>query len=63
MSFFVVKYCTLKACLNWRIGGKCTKDGKDIPKQMKYVVNIHDSSVCEIRRQLDKYRLENLLEK
>jgi len=62
MMNFVVKYCELKACQHWRIDNKCTKHGKSVIDSFKYVANIHDSSVCEVRRQIDVYRLEHLLE-
>jgi len=62
MSFFVVNSCSLKACLNWRIGNKCVKNKMHIPTAIKYIANMHDSSVCEVRRQIDVYRLEQMLE-
>ena len=31
-------------------------------ESLKYVANMHNSSVCEIRRQIDEYKLKNLLE-
>jgi hypothetical protein len=62
MSNFVVHYCPMKACQQWRLGDKCSLDGFDINKNMQYVANMHDSSICEIRRQIDQYRLKNLLE-
>ena len=63
MSFFVVKSCALKACLNWREGNTCVKNNMHIASQLKYIANMHHSSVCEVRRQIDIYRLENILEK
>ena len=63
MSFFVVNSCTVKACLNWRMGDICVKHNMHIPTCAKYLANMHDSSVCEVRRQIDKYRLEQMLEK
>jgi len=63
MSVFAVKSCTLKACLNWRIYDKCVKDGVSIKPQIKYIANMHDSSVCEVRRQINQFRLERVLEK
>jgi hypothetical protein len=63
MLNFVVNYCELRACQHWRIHNKCTKNSTSIADGAKYVTNIHDSSVCEVRRQIDKYRLEHLLEK
>jgi hypothetical protein len=62
MSRFVVKYCELRACQHWRIDNHCTKNDQLISDSLKYVANMHDSSVCEVRRQIDRYRLENLLE-
>ncbi len=62
MSCFVVNYCKLRACQHWRIDNKCTKHKMPIANSIKYVANMHDSSVCEVRRQLDIYRLEHLLE-
>ena len=62
MSRFVVNYCELRACQHWRMDNKCVKNNQPISSSLKYVANMHDSSVCEIRRQIDTYRLENLLE-
>jgi len=62
MSCFVVNYCELKACQHWRIDNKCTKHNLSIADNAKYVTSIHNSSVCEVRRQIDRYRLKNLLE-
>ena len=62
MSNFVVEYCKLSACQHWRIDNKCVKNGMPIANSIKYLANMHDSSVCEVRRQLDKYRLEKMLE-
>ena len=62
MSHFVVKYCELRACQHWRIDNKCIKNNMPIASSLKYVVNMHNSSVCQVRKQIDKYRLENLLE-
>ena len=62
MLCFVVNNCELRACQHWRIGNKCTKHNLSIIENAKYVQNIHNSSVCEVRRQIDNYRLEHLLE-
>ena len=62
MSCFVVNYFVLRACQHWRIDNKCVKNNMSISDGAKYVKNLHNSSVCEVRRQIDKYRLENLLE-
>ncbi len=62
MSNFVVNYCKLRACQHWRIDNKCIYHNQSLADSFKYVANMHDSSICEVRRQIDKYRLENLLE-
>ena len=62
MSCFVINYCEVRACQHWRIDNKCTKHNLSIVDSAKYVTNIHNSSICEVRRQIDIYRLEHLLE-
>ena len=44
---------------NWR---QQQGNNQSIQNSIKYVANMHSSSVCEVRRQIDNYRLENLLE-
>lgn len=62
MSFFVVKYCQVKACLNWRLGNNCVKDRMHIPSSVPYIADLHDSFTCEVRKQINKYRLQYMLE-
>lgn len=62
MEFFVVKTCTLKACQNWRLGDNCVKDNMHIPTCIRFAANMHDSSICRIRKQIDEYRLVKMLE-
>ena len=62
MSCFVVNYCELRACQHWRIDNKCTKNNMSIAKSLKYVINMHDGKICQVRKQFDQYRLKNLLE-
>jgi hypothetical protein len=62
MSCFVVNYCDLRACQHWRIDNKCIKHNVSMADSAKYVINLHNSSVCEVRKQIDKYRLEQMLE-
>jgi hypothetical protein len=63
MLFFAVDSCALKGCLSWRMGNKCAKDQMDIHTMLKYSANIHDSENCLIRKQMNDYRLTNMLEK
>jgi hypothetical protein len=62
MSYFVVNACTNKACQSWRIGDKCVKDQLNIEWATKRFANIHDSTSCQIRKQIDEYRLTKMLE-
>jgi len=63
MSFFVVESCALKGCNNWRLGNKCSKDKMYIPSAIQYIANIHDDDTCIVRRQINTYRLSEILEK
>ena len=63
MLFFDIKYCALKACQNWRIGDKCAKDKMHIPTAVTFIANMHDGSICEVRNQIDIFRLNEMLEK
>ena len=63
MSFFVIDSCMVKACQNWRINNKCVKDQMHIPTCIHYAANIHDDSICEVRRQINEFRLNEMLEK
>lgn len=61
MEYFQVNECIHSACNYWRIGNKCVKDSMQIKSQIKYVHNLHDASWCEIRKQVNIYRLERML--
>jgi hypothetical protein len=63
MLFFDIKFCSSKACLNWRPSNKCIKDSMHIPTAVNFIANIHDASTCEVRKQIDIYKLTNILEK
>lgn len=62
MSCFVVNYCELKACQHWRLGNKCIKNGMKIEQYIDNTSNMHDSNVCEVRKQVNIYRSEKILE-
>ena len=62
MQNFVVKKCEMRACLYWRLGDECIKDGMDISKSIKNSSHLHNSEVCQIRKQIDVYRLTHMLE-
>jgi len=62
MLNFVVQYCELKGCQHWRLGNQCRKNGALIAPSLPLVATMHDSTICEVRKQSDQYRLEHLLE-
>ena len=62
MLFFDVEFCTFKGCGNWRDSNKCAKHTMYILTQIKYVANIHDSVTCQVRKQVDVYRLNRMIE-
>ena len=61
MSFFAINFCNVSACQNWRIGDKCVKDQMCIQTYAQYAANIHDNSICQVRKQIDEYRLTVML--
>ena len=62
MSYFVVKKCEMRACLYWRLKDRCIKHGMDIGSSVKYSAHLHSSETCQIRKQIDVYRLNHMLE-
>jgi len=62
MLYFVVNSCETKGCNHWRPGGNCAKNLMYIPSSVKYVANIHDATTCQVRKQVDEYRLNKMLE-
>ncbi len=62
MEVFAVPHCNVKGCLKWRPGDKCAKHGANISRSIKYLANLHTNNNCEVRRQIDAYRLEQMLE-
>ena len=62
MLYFVVEICELKACQHWRLGDNCVKHNASIADSIKYCSNLHDSKRCQVRKQVDTYRLEQMLE-
>lgn len=63
MLFFDIKFCSLKACQNWRADDKCAKDEMHIPTAVTFIANMHDASICKVREQIDVFRLNEMLEK
>ena len=62
MSYFVVKNCEIRACQHWRLNDRCIKNGTSIAESIKYSADLHNSEMCQIRKQIDVYRLTHMLE-
>jgi len=62
MAYFVVNYCENRACQHWRMDNQCIKNETLISSSIKYSADMHDSEFCEIRKQIDTYRLNHMLE-
>lgn len=62
MQYFVVNFCTLAGCRYWRHGDKCAKNGMDIENQVSVLNRMHESESCQIKQQMDVYRLTHMLE-
>jgi len=60
--FLFIESCTQRACLYWRTNNLCMKHDTYIPSQMQYLANIHDASTCQVRKQIDVYRLTEMIE-
>ena len=60
--FLFVENCPQKACLHWRTGNLCVKHHAFIPQQMQWLANIHDATTCQVRKQIDVYRLTKMIE-
>jgi len=61
-AYFHVPRCKNKGCLKWRVGNECSYDYHLISVIAAWEANIHDSEFCEVRKQIDLFRLEKLLE-
>ena len=62
MSNFVIEKCELKACQWWRLGDKCIKNGSSISHAVQYSANLHNHEICQVRQQIDIFRLTNMIE-
>jgi len=62
MQYFVINSCPNNGCQHWRNRDRCVKHGQDIYQQINYLMYMHDSDFCQARKQVDNYRLTNLIE-
>jgi len=62
MALFVVNSCDMNGCLYWRMGDNCAKDGMCIQTTIELYTQLHDAHNCQIRQQMNEYRLEHALE-
>jgi hypothetical protein len=63
MSYFVINKCEVRACLHWRVTNECAKNGRSIEIALKWAASLHNSKICLARKQIDQFRLEQMLEK
>ena len=64
MSRFVVESCAVKGCANWRDkdGNNCAKNGLNIAAELRFAAMMKDSAECQIRQQMNEFRLTKLLD-
>ena len=62
MSRFVVKKCEMRACQWWRLGDNCIKNGSSISHAVQYSSDLHSAELCQVREQINKYRMKQMLE-
>jgi hypothetical protein len=62
MQYFVINECTYKGCANWRVNNTCIKDSMDISAVVRFAKLLPDSKYCEVTNQINKYKLNELLE-
>ncbi|MEA2037078.1 MAG: hypothetical protein U9O94_06190 [Nanoarchaeota archaeon] len=61
MQYFVVNKCTESACRYYRFGDNCAKNGMDIQMQIDTITNIQENHICEVKRQMNIFRLAKLI--
>ena len=61
-QYFNVTECNKSGCQSWRIGNKCTWHGMSMEFLFKTKIRLHDPVTCKVRRQLDIYRVEEMLD-
>lgn len=61
MEFFTVDHCKLVGCLN-NHKGVCTLDKLPIATFAIPLAYFQSADVCEVRKQINVYRTENLIE-
>ena len=62
MQYFVIKECTYKGCANWRVYNKCVKDSMSISAVARFAKLLPNSKYCEESNQINKHKLNELLE-
>lgn len=62
MQYFVINECTYKGCANWRVNNKCVKDSMSIDAVVRFAKLLPNSQYCEVTRQINKHKLNELLE-
>ncbi len=58
---FEIKSCNYAGCINL-LRGKCTLDELPIVRFAEPLQYIHDTKSCTVRRQINIFRTENLID-
>ena len=62
MQYFVINECMYKGCANWRVNNTCIKNSMSISAIARFAKLLPDSKYCEVSNQINKYKLNELLE-
>lgn len=62
MQYFVINECMYKGCANWRVSNTCIKNSMSINAVARFAKLLPDSNYCEVTNQINKYKLNELLE-
>jgi hypothetical protein len=62
MRYIVIHECVYKGCANWRVNNTCIKNSMSINAVARFAKLLPDSRYCEVTSQINKYKLNELLE-
>ena len=62
MRYIVIHECVYKGCANWRVNNTCIKNSMSIDAVARFAKLLPDNRYCEVTSQINKYKLNELLE-
>ena len=62
MQYFVINECMYKGSANWRVNNTCIKNSMSISAVARFAKLLPDSKYCEVTKQINKHKLNELLE-